>query len=96
MLGGGKGQSMNNTLADCFQYKIITNKFSNNRMEFHVKNIYIKRFLSQYPRQNELKVLKYLTILGIHSLITNNQGNIYLEELNKKASNKYDHKMIKY
>ena len=56
-------------------------------MEFHVKNHYIKKFLGQYPQQNELKLLKYLTILGIHYLSSINEKSISFPELKKLASN---------
>lgn len=55
-------------------------------MEFHIKNNYIKKFLSKYSNQNELKVLKYLTIVGIHYLETQYQDGIAYSELKRLAS----------
>ncbi len=55
-------------------------------MEFHVKNNYIKRFLSQYKGQSELKLLKYLTIIGIHTLQSQGGENVAYVDIEKMAS----------
>lgn len=55
-------------------------------MDFTIRNKYIKKFLSNFANRNEVKVIKYLTILGIHSLQSKNQSNISFEELQNLAS----------
>lgn len=55
-------------------------------MEFHVKNTYIKGFLSKFKGQNELKVLKYLTIIGISHLLSQNKELPSFSEIKKIAS----------
>ena len=37
-------------------------------MEFNIKSNYIKKFLNHYSNHNELKLIKYLTVLGINTL----------------------------
>lgn len=54
-------------------------------MEFHIKNNYIKKFLSKHPTQNELKLIKYLTVLGIHQLEKEGKSNVSFNEIKKKA-----------
>ncbi len=56
-------------------------------MEFQIRNSYIKKFLGGFAHQNELKIIKYLTILGIHFLDTNKNFNITFADLKKMASN---------
>jgi hypothetical protein len=55
-------------------------------MEFQIKNPFIKRFLSKYSNQNELKLLKYLTILGIKSLESLNRESISFSDIKRLAS----------
>jgi hypothetical protein len=55
-------------------------------MEFHIKNNYIKKFLSKYSNQNELKVLKYLTIIGISYLDAQYRDGLSYSELKHIAS----------
>jgi hypothetical protein len=55
-------------------------------MEFQIKNPYIKRFLSKYSNQNELKVLKYLRVLGVKYLETLNKQAISFSDLKSLAS----------
>jgi len=56
-------------------------------MEFQIRNSYIKKFLGGFAHQNELKIVKYLTILGIHFLDTNKNLNVTFAELKKMAKN---------
>jgi len=55
-------------------------------MEFQIRNSYIKKFLGGFSNQNELKIIKYLTILGINSLENSKNYNISFSELKKMAS----------
>lgn len=55
-------------------------------MEFYIKNHYIKKFLSNYSNQNELKIIKYLTIIGINHLQSNQKGKLSYFDLKKIAS----------
>ena len=55
-------------------------------MEFQIRNKYIKKFLSKHPNNNELKVVKYLTILGINLLEQNNKNGISFDQLKIFAS----------
>jgi len=54
-------------------------------MEFQIRNSYIKKFLGGFAHQNELKIIKYLTILGIHYLDMNKKFDITFAELRKMA-----------
>ena len=56
-------------------------------MEFHIRNKFIKKFLSKHPNHNELKVVKYLTILGINFLEQSKKNGISFEKLKQMASN---------
>lgn len=55
-------------------------------MEFDVRNNYIKKFLSNYSNQNQLKLIKYLTVIGIHHLHNTQQNKASYYDLKKIAS----------
>lgn len=55
-------------------------------MEFTIRNKYIKKFLSGFANHNQMKVIKYLTILGIDALKKNQHSSITFEELQNLAS----------
>lgn len=56
-------------------------------MDFGVRNKYIKKFLSTYPNLNGLKLIKYLTIIGIDTVKKLYKAPISYEVIQNLASN---------
>ena len=64
-------------------------------MDFSVRNKYIKKFMSNYSTNNGLKLIKYLTIIGIDSVRKLHKPPITYETIQKLAST-WPHRSIAY
>jgi len=57
-------------------------------MEFYIRNNFIKKFLANYSNQNQLKIIKYLTLVGIQHLQDTGRGKLSYGDLKQIASKK--------
>ena len=55
-------------------------------MDFTIRNKYLKKFLSNFSNRNPIKLMKYLSIIGVDTLRKNNKSSISYEELQQLAS----------
>lgn len=55
-------------------------------MDFTIRNKYLKKFLSNFSNRNPIKLMKYLSIIGVDALRKNSKSSISYEELQQLAS----------